>query len=140
MSPTLSSIFLFSSFFTRYSSENNDYILQELDLSQNRIARIEGLDALAHLELLDLSGNQIARMEGLSGLMALYRLILRDNHIQRVEGLRGLDRLTGLVLDENPISPTHYDEIMAMDPKARFEHNAIEYGREGPGAVGFRTP
>ncbi len=75
-----------------------------LDLSDNLITRIEGLEKLTKLTGLYLSNNQISRIEGLEKLAALTELKLWDNKISRIEGLENLTGLTVLDLSGNQIS------------------------------------
>lgn len=58
------------------------YILRHLDLSYNRIRRIEGLDSLKQLKILYLVHNKICKMENLSSLTELTLLELGDNRIR----------------------------------------------------------
>ncbi|KFV92518.1 Leucine-rich repeat and coiled-coil domain-containing protein 1, partial [Fulmarus glacialis] len=74
-----------------------------LNVHCNRIARIEGLSHLWHLQHLDLSSNQIRRIEGLSSLANLRTLSLSCNLITKVEGLEKLFNLTILNLSYNRI-------------------------------------
>ncbi|XP_074997680.1 leucine-rich repeat and coiled-coil domain-containing protein 1 [Calonectris borealis] len=77
--------------------------LHTLNVHCNRIARIEGLSHLRHLQHLDLSSNQIRRIEGLSSLANLRTLSLSCNLITKVEGLEKLFNLTILNLSYNRI-------------------------------------
>lgn len=59
-----------------------------MDLSENNIVRIEGLEPLKDLEQLNLERNSIERLEGLEYQQRLRKLYLRHNRIRRLEGLR----------------------------------------------------
>lgn len=84
--------------------ETNDFTgIQILNLSGNRIQKIEGFDALTALHTLYLSGNMIQKIEGLQNLMALQILNVNDNMIQKIEGLKNLKILRGLHLSGNRI-------------------------------------
>lgn len=61
-----------------------------LNLHNNSIPRIEGLDALCYLKHLDLSSNRIDKIEGLGGLHSLRTLNLSCNRLRVVEGLQSL--------------------------------------------------
>ncbi|MCE8175686.1 leucine-rich repeat domain-containing protein, partial [Porphyromonas gingivalis] len=78
--------------------------LTELDLSGNQIAKLEGLDHLTSLTWLDLPGNQIAKLEGLDHLTSLTGLDLLGNQIAKLEGLERLTSLTTLSLSKNQIN------------------------------------
>ena len=79
-----------------------------LDLSFNRLTKIEGLETLAKLERLDLGFNAIKRIEGLSGLESLLELDINDNALFRLEDLNAVKRhapnLTSLNLRANALS------------------------------------
>ena len=77
--------------------------LAELYLLDNQISKLEGLERLTSLTELYLSGNQIAKLEGLNALTSLTRLDLRGNQIAKLEGLDHLISLTGLNLSGNQI-------------------------------------
>ena len=77
--------------------------LRVLMLGKNRIARIENLGCLALLDVLDLHSNQISRIEGLEGLRSLRVLNLAGNAIEVVEGLGSLVSLSELNLRRNAI-------------------------------------
>ena len=79
--------------------------LRELELYENCVCCIEGLDGLVKLATLDLSYNRIQRMEGLgaAGLPSLRELYLANNRISAIEGLEGLDRLEVLELGSNQL-------------------------------------
>ena len=61
--------------------------LQELNLSINKISKIENLDKLTQLKYLDLGFNNISKIEGLDKLINLQKLRLSQNQISRIEGL-----------------------------------------------------
>ena len=75
--------------------------LQILNLSHNKISRIEGLDKLTNLQSLELSGNQITSIEGLDKLTNLQTLNLFGNQIASIEGLDKLTNLQSLNLSGN---------------------------------------
>uniref|UniRef100_A0A183EFL0 Protein phosphatase 1 regulatory subunit 22 n=1 Tax=Gongylonema pulchrum TaxID=637853 RepID=A0A183EFL0_9BILA len=85
--------------------------LEYLDMSYNRIKKIEGLsglvisnlDELVNLEYLDMSYNRIKKIEGLSGLVNLRRLYLVHNKIDEIAGLESLTKLELLELGDNRI-------------------------------------
>ncbi len=77
--------------------------LTELDLSSNRISKIECLNDLSSLTKLWLYKNQINKLEGLQGLSNLTVLSLFENHISKLEGLNGLSQLKELDLSGNEV-------------------------------------
>jgi len=78
--------------------------LKSLNLSHNNISRIENLGCLEHLEELWLCSNNIERIEGLDKLPNLRRLYLGDNHVVRIENLESLKNLEILCLDRNQLT------------------------------------
>jgi Leucine-rich repeat (LRR) protein len=77
--------------------------LQNLDLSYNRITKIEGLEKLISIQKLNLSNNQIRKIGGLEKLVSLELLHLSDNRITKMEGLANLRSLQKLYLYLNKI-------------------------------------
>jgi Leucine Rich repeats (2 copies) len=75
-----------------------------LDLHDQQIDRVDGLDGMAELDHLDLSGNRIASTEGLGALHALRSLYLADNRLKRIESLDALRSLEVLNLSGNAIA------------------------------------
>ena len=78
--------------------------LTKLILWRNQINKLEGLDRLTSLTWLDLSGNQIRKLEGLDRLTSLTELYLLGNQISKLEGLDSLTSLTWLNLMSNQIA------------------------------------
>lgn len=56
--------------------------LEDLDLYDNRISKIEGLNGLSHLKSLDLSFNLLRRIENLDQLISLNTLYLIQNKVR----------------------------------------------------------
>ncbi len=77
--------------------------LKKLDLSKNKICKLESLESLTSLTKLDLSSNRISKIEGLGGLTSLTELDLSSNQITKLEGLDHLTSLASLDLSENQI-------------------------------------
>jgi len=75
--------------------------LTHLDLYDNQIKVMEGLDSLVHLKHLDLSFNQIRLIKGLESLTGLESLYLVHNKITKLEGLQTLTKLVLLELGDN---------------------------------------
>lgn len=80
-----------------------DY-LERLNLANNNIEKISGLDNHIKLSNLDLSGNQIKKIEGLESLKQLEKLNLSNNQIIKIVGLSDLYKLEYLNLAGNQIT------------------------------------
>ncbi|XP_067004764.2 leucine-rich repeat-containing protein 49 [Anabrus simplex] len=92
--------------------------LRVLLMGKNRIRRIEGLNGLNKLEVLDLHGNQIYQVGGLSALGELKLLNLAGNQIRVVgaSDLQGLQSLQELNLRRNRIK-----HIMGFDDTPQLQ-------------------
>ncbi|KAH9503987.1 Dynein regulatory complex subunit 3 [Bulinus truncatus] len=77
--------------------------LTRLQLDNNIIEKIEGLDALVNLEWLDLSFNNIEVIEGLENLTKLQDLTLYNNHISKIENLDAQKNLHVFSIGNNEI-------------------------------------
>lgn len=77
--------------------------LKELDLYDNLISHIKGLDHLTNLTSLDLSFNNIKHIKNISTLVQLTDLYFVQNRIQKIEGLEGLNKVKNLELGANKI-------------------------------------
>ncbi|PHH67109.1 hypothetical protein CDD81_4504 [Ophiocordyceps australis] len=77
--------------------------LEQLDLYDNLISHMRGLDGLTNLTSLDLSFNKIKHIKHIDGMAQLRELYLVANKISRIEGLQGLHSLTMLELGSNRI-------------------------------------
>ncbi|MCJ1468705.1 hypothetical protein MMC07_007335 [Pseudocyphellaria aurata] len=77
--------------------------LRELDLYDNVISRVKGLESLTRLTSLDLSFNRIKHIKNIGHLKELKDLYLVQNKIQTIEGLEGLEKLRNLELAANRI-------------------------------------
>ena len=77
--------------------------LRELDLYDNLISHIKGLDSLVHLTSLDLSFNKIKHIKSIDHLKELTDIYFVQNKIQKIEGLHGLTKLRNLELAANRI-------------------------------------
>jgi len=78
--------------------------LQSLELNDNQLTRIEGLDQLTNLQSLELSWNQLTRIEGLDQLTKLKSLDLGSNQLMHIEGLDQLTNLDSLDLWNNQLT------------------------------------
>jgi hypothetical protein len=77
--------------------------LRVLDLSDNRIQKIENLNRLTNLRVLNLKCNHITVMEGMENLSNLEELNLNINQIKKIEGLENQINLRDLALGRNRI-------------------------------------
>ncbi|KAL8999329.1 MAG: hypothetical protein Q9188_005907 [Gyalolechia gomerana] len=83
--------------------ENIGSTLQDLDLYDNLISHVRGLDSLVHLTSLDLSFNKIKHIRNVDHLKELKDIYFVQNRIQKIENLEGLQRLRNLELAANRI-------------------------------------
>jgi Leucine-rich repeat (LRR) protein len=77
--------------------------IERLELNENNIKTIDGLDDLEKLKELSLRSNNVNRIDGLWNLEKLEILTLTDNEIEKIEGLDSLDDLKELHLTKNDI-------------------------------------
>ncbi|KAG2417009.1 protein phosphatases PP1 regulatory subunit sds22 [Aspergillus terreus] len=77
--------------------------LTELDLYDNLISHIKGLDEFRNLTSLDLSFNKIKHIKNVAHLVKLTDLYFVQNKISKIEGLEGLSALRNLELGANRI-------------------------------------
>ncbi len=75
--------------------------IKELDLSDNQIKEIKGLENFLNLEFLKLNNNQITQINGLEQLKNIEKLTLRNNRISEIKGLDNLSKLKYLDLSGN---------------------------------------
>eukprot|EP00928_Gymnodinium_smaydae_P055948 TRINITY_DN39408_c0_g1_i1.p1 TRINITY_DN39408_c0_g1~~TRINITY_DN39408_c0_g1_i1.p1 ORF type:complete len:943 (-),score=142.48 TRINITY_DN39408_c0_g1_i1:207-3035(-) len=119
--------------------------LEELVLSSNCIAVVNGLTPLRKLRALDLSSNNLHRISGLAGLFALERLALAYNSIVSLSGLRDLwgadyclhtldlrcNQITGIpqLLALGGLSAL---EVLRMDKPSKEKEAGDDVGRGNP--------
>lgn len=77
--------------------------MKELDLYDNLISHIKGLDEFRDLNTLDLSFNKIKHIKNISHLVHLTDIFFVQNKISTIEGLEGLLKLRNLELGANRI-------------------------------------
>ena len=77
--------------------------IEDLDLYDNLISHIKGLDSFTRLTCLDLSFNKIKHIKNVNHLKDLKDLYFVQNRIQTIEGLDGLVKLRNLELAANRI-------------------------------------
>ncbi|KAI1864147.1 uncharacterized protein JN550_009167 [Neoarthrinium moseri] len=90
--------------------------LQELDLYDNLIAHIRGLEDLTNLTTLDLSFNKIKHIKHIDHLTKLTDLFFVANKISKIEGLETLVNLRQIELGSNRIR-----EIKNLDSLKNLE-------------------
>ncbi|MFX0022621.1 MAG: leucine-rich repeat domain-containing protein [Candidatus Hermodarchaeota archaeon] len=77
----------------------------KVNLKNKMIEEIEDIKGLnensEEIVELDLSNNRISKIKGLENLNRLSRLYLKNNYIEKIEGLEGLDNLELLDLSDN---------------------------------------
>ena len=78
--------------------------LTKLQLDNNIIMRIQGLESLVNLKWLDLSFNSIEVIEGLDRCSKITDLSLYSNHIKTLSGLESLHDLNVLSVGKNKLS------------------------------------
>lgn len=77
-----------------------------LNLSNNRIEKIEGLKGAGKLKILDLSHNKIKKIQGVKHLPCLETLKVSNNYLSNFESLKELEyckTVTFINLNDNPI-------------------------------------
>jgi len=83
--------------------------LQELYLSYNGIAKIEGIANCVDLRILDLTNNQVRCVEGIETLTRLEDLWLNENLVERLdeEAFGGIAKTVETVyIENNPCTAT----------------------------------
>ncbi|HAP60801.1 MAG TPA: GTPase, partial [Cytophagales bacterium] len=98
--------------------------LTSLDLSNNQLTRLGGLDALVNLTELKLRNNQLTLLGGLEGLVSLTSLYLRENELTTLGGLEGLGNLTSLYLDSNQLT-----SLAGLEPLVGLTRVDAEYNQ-----------
>ncbi|EAW08254.1 putative protein phosphatase PP1 regulatory subunit Sds22 [Aspergillus clavatus NRRL 1] len=85
----------------------------ELDLYDNLISHMRGLDDFRDLTSLDLSFNKIKHIKNISHLVHLTDLYFVQDRISKIEGLEGLTKLRNLELGANRIREIENLETLA---------------------------
>lgn len=86
----------------------------KLQLDNNIITEIAGLESLTKLKWLDLSFNMIEEIKGLDNLRELEDLSLFSNRITQLDGLENLEKLNVLSVGSN--------EIQSLEESVRYLH------------------
>ncbi len=98
--------------------------IYKLNLYNNNIPEIKGLDNLVNLQILYLCGNQITEIKGLDNLINLQELVLSTNQITEIKGLNNLVNLQNLVLVDNKIT-----EIKGLDNLVKLKYVYLDYNQ-----------
>lgn len=77
--------------------------MQELNIKENEITEIKGLENLINLQRLYFSRNKITEIKNLDNLINLQELYLNDNQITEIKGLNNLFNLKAIYLNNNQI-------------------------------------
>ena len=77
--------------------------LRHINLANNKISKISGLDRMNQLTKLELNSNQIETIEGLENCKLLQHLNLGRNNIKQIQRLQSHQMLTELILYSNQI-------------------------------------
>jgi len=85
--------------------------VKELDLSNNLITDLGGVDKFSNLRILKLNNNRITNLEGLENLKGLERLFLRNNRVEDIKALNEFINLKHLDLSGNP-TITEISEVL----------------------------
>ena len=98
----------------------------KLDLKQNQLTDVKGLEKLTQLEELVLSFNQLTEgPKGLDKLTKLERLGLDGNHLtEGPKGLEKLDQLMGINLSGNQIT-----DVNSLTTYTQFKGLNLEYNQ-----------
>lgn len=75
--------------------------VRQLEIMQQNLTCIEGLQALVNLEILYLNNNSIKRISGLEANKKLQELHLGENQVEKIENISHLTHLTALSLYDN---------------------------------------
>ncbi|XP_069370804.1 dynein regulatory complex subunit 3-like [Paralichthys olivaceus] len=86
--------------------------LTKINLNNNLIERIRGLDNLVNLKWLNLSFNRIEKIEGLETLQKLEVLNLTTNRISVIENIYHLEKLTHFYISNNLLE--QLDNVLSL--------------------------
>ena len=96
-----------------------------LNLQDQQLTDVKGLEKLTQLKKLHLGGNQLTDTKGLEKLTQLTHLHLGYNKLTSVKGLEKLTQLKKLRLFFNPdLTKAQIDQLQKALPKCKISHNA----------------
>lgn len=97
---------------TMFASSSGDRLnegLEVLDVSNNAVISLLGIDVFPNLKVLNISGNQLTSLDGIEKLEKLERLDISNNQIPNVKALQTLAKLPNLKI------------LVALENKAVYE-------------------
>ena len=98
--------------------------VETLNLFNNQLTDVKGLEKLTQLEFLNLFNNQLTDVKGLEKLAKLNTLALNSNRLTDVKGLEKLTQLTHLELQNNPaLTKAQIDQLQKALPKCKILSN-----------------
>ena len=96
-----------------------------LNLSNNQLTEVKGLEKLTQLTWLSLYNNKLTDVKGLEKLTKLEVLYLDSNKLADVKGLEKLTQLNELWLTDNPdLTKIQIAELKKALPNFKITHNA----------------
>jgi len=100
--------------------------LQELNLSFNKLKKIDNLEWLSFLKKLDLGNNEIIEIYNLDRLTSLVDLHLGYNKIKNTKWLEKLTNLTSLKLQHNEIDDLSWIKDLLKLEELKMEFNKLD--------------
>ncbi len=89
--------------------------IEELDLSNNDIINMEGLESFPNLKTLKLNNNQITKLRGIKNLNNLENLFLRGNRVSEIVGVENFTHLKHIDLSGNSVITEIPEELNYLD-------------------------
>ncbi|KAI9782892.1 MAG: hypothetical protein M1835_003912 [Candelina submexicana] len=124
LAPTLNDLDLYDNLISHIKGLDELGLLTSLDLSFNKVKHIKNISHLRHLKDVYFVQNKIQKIEGLEGLVKLRNLELAANRIREIENLETLTGLEELWLGKNKIT-----EIKNLSPLANLKILSIQSNR-----------
>ena len=100
--------------------------LRVLMLGKNHVKRIEGLESIRRLDVLDLHNNEISCIENVSHLTELRVLNLAGNKLRKITTLGGLKALTEINLRRNQIEAIYEMDTLACLQRLFLSNNEVK--------------
>ena len=99
--------------------------VKALNLENNQLTSVEGLEKFTQLRHLSLGSNKLTSVNGLEKLDQLYSLYLDKNKLTSIKGLEKLTKLELLSLKDNPdLTKAQIAELQKALPECGIIHNA----------------
>ncbi|KAJ9469676.1 Dynein assembly factor 1 [Diplonema papillatum] len=124
--PSLVFLDLYNNNLKKISGLESVASLRVLMLGKNSLKKIEGLGHLSQLDVLDLHNNQIVAIENINHLTELRVLNLAGNQITRVQNMAGLVSLTEVNLRRNVIETVSEIDKLPSLQRIFLSNNAIK--------------